>query len=191
MISLTELRSVIVETLKNRNILTIGERVFSSRTENAWNEEGNFICVYTNNNKFDDGDRNPVVYGVTSEVIIDIVVQDVYETTINGETRILDVADQMDFITQEVLNAVVMDKTDSNIYRNLPFKKIRVDSIQNTLAGNGEFDKGTQRISLVYTWYMELPVFGIPEDEFLIAHTKIVANGGGVMEFDVNTRPED
>lgn len=188
MLTLTELRSVIVDALKARNILSIGENVFSSRTEAAWVEEGNFICVYTNNNRFDDGDRNPVVYRVTSDVIVDVVVQGETEFVIEGEARKMGIADQMDYITQKVLDTLVMQKTDDNIYRNLPFKKIRVESVSNTLAGGGEIDKGAQRISLVYTWYVELPMLGVPDDEFLLAHTRLVADDGTEMTFDTETR---
>lgn len=188
MLTLTQLRDVIVDALKTRNIQSIEDRVFSCRTENAWNDEGNFICVYTNDNSFDDGDRSPVIYKVTSNVIVDVIVQGEQEFTIGGNEVMMGIADQMDYITQLVLNTLVMQKTDANLYRNLPFKKVRLSSVQNTLAGNGEFDKGTQRISLVYTWYMELPQLGIPTDEFLLAHTKIVADDGVSMEFETETR---
>lgn len=188
MLTLTQLRDVIVDALKTRNIQSVEDRVFSCRTENAWNDEGNFICVYTNDNSFDDGDRSPVIYKVTSNVIVDVIVQGEQEFTIGGNEVMMGIADQMDYITQLVLNTLVMQKTDANLYRNLPFKKVRLSSVQNTLAGNGELDKGTQRISLVYTWYMELPMLGVPEDEFLLAHTKIVADDGVGMEFDTETR---
>lgn len=188
MLTLKQLRDVIVDALKTRNILSIGGNVFSCRTESAWNDEGNFICVYTNNNKFDDGDRSPVVYRVTSDVIIDVVVQGANTFDIEGEEVFMGVADQMDFITQKVLDTIVKDKTDFNLYANLPFKKVRVESVQNTLAGDGEFDKGTQRISLSFTWYMQLPMPSVPDSEFLNAHTKIEADDGVTMEFDTETR---
>ena len=189
MLTLTTLRDVIVDALKTKDIATIGDNVYSCRTENAWNDEGNFICVYTNDNRFDDGGRSPVVYKVTSEVTIDVVVQGMNTITIGDSDVDMDIASQMDYITQKVLDAVCLDKTDTNIYRNLPFKMVRLSSVQNTLAGNGEMDKGTQRIALEYTWYMELPTLGSPDDEFLLAHTTIKSDNAEET-FDTETRSD-
>lgn len=188
LLMLPDLRKVVVDALKSAEIFSVGERVFTSRTENVWEEEGNVICVYTPNHKFDDGARSPVIYGVTTDVVIDVIVQNERTFEIDGVSRVLDIPDQMDYITQKILNCLVLEKTDSNIYSNLPFKKIRVDSVTNILNGNGEIEKGGQRINLVYSWYMQLPQPGIPDGEFLIAHTKIVSKDTTETEFDVNVR---
>lgn len=183
---LIELRKAIVEGLQSASIPFVGENIFSSRTLGGFPDEGDFISVYTNSNQFEDGDRSPVIYKVTSDVIVDVVVQgSIYDE--ETERDIL-IDERMDLITDAVLRVLVHNSIPGNIYKDLGMKKVRVTSIQNTLAGDGETDKGTQRISLSFMWYLRLPD-GSAEDDFLEAGNSLkVAGSDNSIDWITKTR---
>ena len=183
---LIELRKAIVEGLQSASIPFVGKNIFSSRTLGGFPDEGDFISVYTNSNQFEDGDRSPVIYKVTSDVIVDVVVQgSIYDE--ETERDIL-IDERMDQITDAVLRVLVHNSIPGNIYKDLGMKKVRVTSIQNTLAGDGETDKGTQRISLSFMWYLRLPV-GSAEDDFLEAGNSLkVAGSDNSIDWITKTR---
>lgn len=182
------IREAVVAGLKAASITFVGENVYGSRTVNAFPEEGDFICIYTNSNSFDDGDRSPVIYRVTSDFVIDIVVQGLCSI----DDRVYAIDERMDIITDAVLNVLAHNSVSGNIYSGLGMKKVRVSSIQNTLAGDGEMDKGTQRITMSFMWYLPLPN-GEAEDEFLEAGNTLNVEGADrskAIKWITNTRKD-
>lgn len=174
-----DIRHEFVRIIKAANIPGVTDKVYESRAERGWPAEGPFISVYTNNHSFDDQGTSPVVYEIKTTVIVDIIVQGpVMQVLPNGQREKLGVDDQMDVLTDEVINALLYAPVPSSGPLKIGVDHfVRLNSVANTLNGQGETDKACQRLTFTVTWECALPD-GCPEDGLEVMHNELDTSDG-------------
>lgn len=161
------IRERIVQLLRESEIQLVGDKVYDARTENAWPTEGVFVIVSSGRSDFDDRGTSPVNYKVETEINIDVVFAGSEE---------IDVTDALDFVSSELLkNLMGYPHPTWLIEDEVSWDSLVLTNVEPTLNGDGEVDKGAQRITFAVTWYWEPPQkYAAPEYRFKEAHTEIV-----------------
>lgn len=184
-----DIRHEFVRLIKAANIPGVLGKVFESRSERGWPAEGPFISVYTNSHSFDDQATSPVIYKVETTVVVDIIVQGpVFQVTASGRTRI-DVDDQMDQLSNYVLNSIFYAPAPSSGPLNIGVDHfVRLSSVSNTLNGEGETPRACQRITFAVTWDCPMPDGG-PDMDFQKIHNELDvsgSDGANKMVWEIN-----
>lgn len=174
-----DIRHEFVRILKAAAIPGVLDKVYESRAERGFPSEGPFISVYTNNHNFDDQGTSPVVYKIETSVIVDIIVQGpVVQVLPTGARNRINVDDQMDVLTDKVINALLYAPVPARGPLNIGTDHfVRLGSVVNTLNGQGETDKACQRLTFTVTWECALPDGG-PENDMNVIHNELDTSDG-------------
>ena len=173
--AIKQLRHAVIDAIVNAEITGIGNNVFEARTDNAWPEESSFAVVYTNNFDFDDQRTSPKVYKCSGNVVVEVYVQDVDQTT----------NDKLDDLSVAVVDVLQPMMPKEGFFGGLT-KRFVLKSIDNNLTSTGEMNRGCQQITFLTEFNVTLPVGG-PTDEFLMANNTLKAGEGAGNKMDFTT----
>lgn len=157
MLQLKEIRDKIVTALVAAAIPGVDDKVYPTRARRAWPEEGDFICVYTQNSDFDDQDTSPTIYQVDTDVVVQVIVQQAP----SGQ----DLEDRMDEITDKAVRALLQVHDISGPFDGT-LEWFFLRGIRPTLSAEGEVLKFSQSIIFSGRWRAILPD-DVPDAEFL------------------------
>lgn len=171
MMTVNEIRKTFVEKLKAANIPFVFNKVFDSRTERAWNEEKCFLAVYTNSSSFDTQDTSPEYYKAETDVIVDVVVV----APARVKNVIYSIADIVDIVTDGVVNAITSYPRPRWFIENkVASQDVVLKSIDKTLNGDGETDKGAQSVTFTAAWRFEpITRCGETMNDWRVMHTNL------------------
>lgn len=157
MLQLKQIRDKITQTLVAASIPGVLSKVFPSRARRAWPEEGDFICVYTQNSDFDDQDTAPTIYQVDTDVVVQVIVQQAP----TGQ----DLEDRMDEITDAVVRALLQVHDISGPFDGT-LEWFFLRGIRPTMSAEGEALKFSQSVIFSGRWKSILPD-EVPDADFL------------------------
>ena len=153
MIAIRQFRDAIVHKLKDAQIPTILNKVYSSRARKIWGSEESLILVYTPETEFDDQDTAPIIYGADTVIAVEIVSQ-------GGE----ELDDRLDELTQLVVDALIYPHGSEGPFEG-KLEWIYVKSIGSEFTAGAEVLKGSQTVTFAGMWRAILPA-ETPVDEF-------------------------
>lgn len=171
MMTVNEIRKAFVEKLKDADIPFVENRVYDTRTERAWNEEKCFLAVYTNSSSFDTQDTSPEYYKIDTDVVVDVVV--VSSAHVDGV--LYTIADIIDIVTGGVVDAITSyPRPRWFIEEKVASQDVILKSVDKTLNGDGETDKGAQSVTFTATWRFEpITRSGETLNDWRVMHTDI------------------
>lgn len=152
-----QIRDKIAQALVAASIPGVLAKVFPSRVRKAWPDEGDFICVYTQNSDFDDQDTAPTIYQVDTDVVVQVIVQQ----ALAGQ----DLEDRMDEITDDVVRALLQVHGISGPFDGA-LEWFFLRGIRPTLSAEGEVLKFSQSVVFSGRWKVILPD-EVPDADFL------------------------
>lgn len=171
--TLRNIRLAVAEYLLQANMPFIGDQVFVGRTEKAWPKEKCFLAIYVNQSTFDTQDTQPEIYKVTTDVVVDVVVQG--SQVVDGETYELD--DLFDIISSNVIDLLTSyPRPKWIVEEQVASSDFLLNSFVDELNGEGEIDKGTRKITFNATWYFEPITRDVELNDWLLMHTEIDFN---------------
>jgi hypothetical protein len=154
---LKQIRDKVTQALVAAAIPGVDDKVYSTRARRAWPDEGDFICVYTQNSDFDDQDTNPTIYQVETDVVVQVVVQQAP----TGQ----DLEDRMDEITDKAVRALLQVHDISGPFDGT-LEWFFLRGIRPTLSAEGEVLKFSQSVIFSGRWKAILPD-AVPDADFL------------------------
>lgn len=169
-------RHAVVDILKAKAIIGIGENVFESRTEKIWPEETGAVIVYTTKTDFDDKRTSPRFYVASTMVEIDVIASKIAES----------VNDFLDDVSEAVVLALQPVEKRVGPF-NGTVKRFVLKSFENSLSGLSELEWGTQRITFLADWSCCL-THGGPADEFVTGKNKFSVGEGEGNEQSFETK---
>lgn len=169
MIQLMDIRKYVVSLLKAANIPRIGNSVYPDRSLKFLPDELPAICVYTRQTSFDGKDRQPRWYQGETSLVVESVVRGEYLPS--GETEVQTIADQLNILTQHVLDTVIY-VWDAEIVPagqgfNGPFgglcDDVILSSIRSSTDQDGEYVIGGEAITFTLEWQTLQPPVEPPD----------------------------
>jgi len=178
LLAIRDLRVAVAKLLSDADISGVGKNVFTCRAENAWPEEGFFICVYTPASAFNDQRTSPKFYKVETTVYVDVVSNGNNENT---NDRLDEIANQVFKILQPVWDA---KGEFSGVV-----KRFVLTNAESTISEQGERSRGVERLTFKAEYPITQPTEG-PGAEFLKAKNdaNIGAGEGNRMTFETTMR---
>lgn len=187
-----ELRDSIVEVLKSAQIPFVSNNIFPCRHNNAFPSEGLYVAVYTDSTNYERLAESHEIYEATTDVTIEVVAQGKVSARVGGQQVILSVEDQLDFITDFVIKALYQTPIPSNGPLSVDFKhELVLNGTSVTVNGEGEKDKGCQKVSLTCTYECEPPSYcGQTISDFETIGNTLSVQGNETMHWETELTHE-
>lgn len=183
-----DFRHAVVNSLKDANIVGIGQNVSASREMKAWPDEESFIIVNMPGVDFDDKSTSPRFYFAKSELRIDIYARSFLsgENDIEGADSISDLNDFLDDTMHAV--AAVIDPCPywKGPYQGLVSKCV-LRSYTNNLSERSETTRGAATITFEVSFTAKIDRTAATK-EWLRANNTI-KTGSQSIEFTTELRP--
>ena len=183
-----DFRHAVVNSLKDANIVGIGQNVSASREMKAWPDEESFIIVNMPGVDFDDKSTSPRFYFAKSELRIDIYARSFLsgENDIEGADSISDLNDFLDDTMHAV--AAVIDPCPywKGPYQGLVSKCV-LRSYTNNLSERSETTRGVATITFEVSFTAKIDRTAATK-EWLRANNTI-KTGSQSIEFTTELRP--
>lgn len=183
-----DFRHAVVNSLKDANIVGIGQNVSASREMKAWPDEESFIIVNMPGTDFDDKSTSPRFYFAKSELRIDIYARSFLsgENDIEGADSISDLNDFLDDTMHAV--AAVIDPCPywKGPYQGLVSKCV-LRSYANNLSERSETTRGAATITFEVSFTAKIDRTAATK-EWLRANNTI-KTGSQSIEFTTELRP--
>ena len=183
-----DFRHAVVNSLKDANIVGIGQNVSASREMKAWPDEESFIIVNMPGVYFDDKSTSPRFYFAKSELRIDIYARSFLsgENDIEGADSISDLNDFLDDTMHAV--AAVIDPCPywKGPYQGLVSKCV-LRSYANNLSERSETTRGAATITFEVSFTAKIDRIAATK-EWLRANNT-VKTGSQSIEFTTELRP--
>jgi len=183
-----DFRHAVVNSLKDADIVGIGQNVSASREMKAWPDEESFIIVNMPGVDFDDKSTSPRFYFAKSELRIDIYARSFLsgENDIEGADSISDLNDFLDDTMHAV--AAVIDPCPywKGPYQGLVSKCV-LRSYTNNLSERSETTRGAATITFEVSFTAKIDKTAATK-EWLRANNTI-KTGSQSIEFTTELRP--
>lgn len=183
-----DFRHAVVNSLKDADIVGIGQNVSASREMKAWPDEESFIIVNMPGVDFDDKSTSPRFYFAKSELRIDIYARSFLsgENDIEGADSISDLNDFLDDTMHAV--AAVIDPCPywKGPYQGLVSKCV-LRSYTNNLSERSETTRGAATITFEVSFTAKIDRTAATK-EWLRANNTI-KTGSQSIEFTTELRP--
>ena len=183
-----DFRHAVVNSLKDADIVGIGQNVSASREMKAWPDEESFIIVNMPGVDFDDKSTSPRFYFAKSELRIDIYARSFLsgENDIEGADSISDLNDFLDDTMHAV--AAVIDPCPywKGPYQGLVSKCV-LRSYTNNLSERSETTRGAATITFEVSFTAKIDRIAATK-EWLRANNT-VKTGSQSIEFTTELRP--
>jgi hypothetical protein len=183
-----DFRHAVVNSLKDADIVGIGQNVSASREMKAWPDEESFIIVNMPGVDFDDKSTSPRFYFAKSELRIDIYARSFLsgENNIEGADSISDLNDFLDDTMHAV--AAVIDPCPywKGPYQGLVSKCV-LRSYTNNLSERSETTRGAATITFEVSFTAKIDRTAATK-EWLRANNTI-KTGSQSIEFTTELRP--